>query len=53
MQPLRVLLVKVPTFPYPEKSYRERFAERSRLYYAPSYALATLSAFLGYVRIQC
>lgn len=46
MQPLRVLLVKVPTFPYPEKSYRERFAERSRLYYAPSYALATLSAFL-------
>jgi hypothetical protein len=30
---------------YPEADYREKFSEKSRLYYAPSYALATLSAF--------
>ena len=46
MRNLSILLVKVPTFSYPQKDAEMKFSEKNRVEFTPSYALATLSAFI-------
>ena len=46
MSKMRILLIKVPTFSYPEKGAAMKFLEKNRVEFTPSYALATLAAFI-------